>query len=181
MLVSSLKAYRDYQRHKAWTWEHQALIRARFVAGDSGIAARFAAIREEVLRLPREEEKLRRDIVEMRERMYRAKQPPEGSRINLKHSRGGLVDIEFLVQYRVLAGANKFASLCQTTDNIGLLSALHEVGLIDDDCVQLRDIYRIFHQWLHARVLQNCSADIEAEPLRKELETVRACWRRWLG
>ncbi len=181
MLVSSLKAYRDYQRHKAWTWEHQALIRARFVAGDSGIAARFAAIREEVLRLPRDEEKLRRDIVEMRERMYRAKQPPEGNRINLKHSRGGLVDIEFLVQYRVLAGANKFASLCQTTDNIGLLSALHEVGLIDDDCVQLRDIYRIFHQWLHARVLQNCSADIEAEPLRKELETVRACWRRWLG
>ncbi len=180
MLVSSLQAYRGYQQDKAWTWEHQALIRARFVAGDRAIAAPFGDIRRSVLCRPRDEQALRRDIIEMRDRMYRAKTPPESDIINLKHSRGGLVDIEFLVQYRVLAGANKFASLCETTDNIGLLSALHDAGLIDDDCVQLRDIYRLFHQWLHARVLQNCSADIEAEPLRKELETVRACWRRWL-
>lgn len=180
MLVSSLQSYRGYQLDKAWTWEHQALVRARFVAGDSAIQAPFEDIRRSVLCRPRDQQALRRDIIDMRDKMYRAKTPPEGDIINLKHSRGGLVDIEFLVQYRVLAGANKFASLCETTDNIGLLSALHEVGLIDDDCVQLRDIYRLFHQWLHARVLQNCSADIEAEPLRKELETVRACWRRWL-
>jgi len=179
MLVSSLHAYRDYQRDKAWTWEHQALIRARFVAGDEAIAEPFETVRREILCQPRDEAQLRRDILEMRERMYRAKQPPEGERIDLKHSRGGLVDIEFLVQYRVLAGANKFASLCQRTDNIGLLSALHEVGLIDEDCVHLRDIYRIFHQWLHARVLQNRSAEIESRPLQHELETVRSCWQRW--
>ena len=180
MLVSSLSAFRDYQCHKAWTWEHQALVRARHVAGDPAIAEPFEAIRREVLTLPRDAGTLKHDILEMRERMYRAKRPPEGETVNLKHSRGGLVDIEFLVQYRVLAGANKFASLIQRTDNAGLLSALHEVGLIDDDCVHLRDIYRIFHQWLHARVLQNRSADIEAAPLRKELERVRACWHRWL-
>ncbi len=179
MLVSPLRAYRDYQRDKAWTWEHQALIRARFVAGDAAIAEPFEAIRREILCRPRDEAQLRLDILEMRERMYRAKQPPEGDIINLKHSRGGLVDIEFLVQYRVLAGANKFASLCQRTDNIGLLSALHEVGLIDEDCVHLRDIYRIFHQRLHARVLQNRSAEVESRPLQHELETVRSCWQRW--
>ena len=179
MLVSSLTAYRDYQLNKAWTWEHQALIRARFVAGDAAIAEPFAAIRRQILRQPRDEPSLRQEIIDMRERMYQARKPPEGERINLKHSRGGLVDIEFLVQYRVLAGANKFASLCQRTDNIGLLNALHEVGLIDDDCVHLRDIYRIFHQWLHARVLQNRSAEVESRPLQRELETVRACWHRW--
>jgi glutamate-ammonia-ligase adenylyltransferase len=180
MLVSSLAAFRDYQLNKAWTWEHQALIRARFVAGDASITEPFAAIREEVLRQQRDEDRLRREIIDMRERMYQAKKPPEGERIDLKHSRGGLVDIEFLVQYRVLAGANKFASLCQRTDNIGLLSALHEVGMIDDDCVHLREIYRIFHQWLHARVLQNRNAEVEARSLGPQLETVRACWQRWL-
>jgi glutamate-ammonia-ligase adenylyltransferase len=102
LLVSSTQAYLRYQLEKAWTWEHQALVRARVVAGDPALVPEFNRIREQVLRIPRDVEKLRQDIAEMRERIYRNKRPPEGERIDLKQSRGGMVDIEFLVQFWVL-------------------------------------------------------------------------------
>ena len=177
MLVSTLGAYRQYQLDKAWVWEHQALTRARFVAGAPAIARPFARIRCEVLRLPRRIDALQQSVIEMRDRIYRAKNPPEGERINLKHSRGCLVDIEFLVQYWVLLNANKFASLCETTDNIGLLTELHELKLISAQQVQLRDIYQTFHQHLHARVLQNQSAEMSASGIQPLIDQVLVCWK----
>lgn len=176
MLVSSLNAYRQYQLEKAWVWEHQAIIRARFIAGDESVRGDFNNIRHEVLALPRQVDELKTEIVDMREKIYQAKKPPEGEIIDIKHSRGCMVDIEFLVQYWVLQHANKFASLCESTDNIGLITELHDLGLISIEELQLRDIYQIFHKWLHARVLQNQSAELPADKLQHEINVVMACW-----
>ena len=121
LLVSSTAAYLRYQLEKAWTWEHQALVRARLVAGAASLQAEFERIRTQVLCLPRDDETLRREIVDMRERMYQSKRPPEGERVDLKQSRGGMVDIEFMVQYWVLAQANSIGSDCLYSDNISLL------------------------------------------------------------
>ncbi|MFX5023883.1 hypothetical protein ABTC42_19715, partial [Acinetobacter baumannii] len=89
--------FSQYQREHAWAWEHQALIRARVVAGDTRLAARFDAVRAEVLARARDRETLRHEVVEMRDKMRGHLAPKDG--IDLKHSPGGLVDLEFLVQY----------------------------------------------------------------------------------
>ncbi len=176
MLVSSLDAYHQYQLEKAWLWEHQAIIRARFIAGENAIAAGFELIRREIISLSRAPESLKKEIQEMREKMYQAQNPPEGDTINIKHSRGCMVDIEFLVQYWVLKNANKFASLSETTDNIGLITELRRLELISQADLQLRDTYQTLHKWLHAQVLQDQPEDIASTKLRSEIDLVKSCW-----
>lgn len=176
MLVSSLQAYEEYQLNKAWIWEHQAIIKARFIAGDNAIQPEFSSIRQKVIRSSRNESELKKTIISMREKMYKVKKPPEGQLVNVKHSHGCMVDIEFLVQYWILKHANKFASLTESTDNIGLISELHRLDLISTQELQLRDYYPAFHKWLHARVLQNQSAEISSDLVRNEIDSVKACW-----
>ena len=178
MLVSSITAFEQYQKEKAWVWEHQAIIRARFIAGHRSIESEFDTIRSQVISLPREEPGLKQAVIEMREKIYQAKNPPETEMIDIKHSRGGLVDIEFMVQYWVLRHANKFASLTQTTDNIGLISELHDLGLIPLEYLQLAEIYQTFHKWLHTQVLQNQSAELPLDKVHDEVDMVRACWNK---
>jgi len=176
MLVSTFSAFEQYQLEKAWVWEHQALIRARFVAGHAAIEAPFKTIRQAIISQARDESALQTEIISMRDKMYQAKNPVEGETFNIKHSRGGMVDIEFMVQYWVLLHANKFASLLETTDNIGLITELHRLGIITDECLQLRDIYQAFHKWLHSQVLQNQSAEIPTERVLSEVDRVKTCW-----
>ena len=176
MLVSPLAAYRKYQHEKAWVWEHQAIIRARFIAGSSDISHDFSSIRKEIITLPRDNAELKASIIDMRLKMYQAKNPRENETINLKHSRGCMVDIEFLVQYLVLQHANKFASLSESTDNIGLINELFQLKLIDEDELRLIDIYQAFHSLLHHRVLQNLSEEIASAFVRAEITQVKACW-----
>jgi [glutamine synthetase] adenylyltransferase / [glutamine synthetase]-adenylyl-L-tyrosine phosphorylase len=180
MLVSSVAAYHQYQMEKAWTWEHQAIIRARLVAGDRGIIQNFSATRTAVLTQQQDSTELANAITDMRDKMYQAKNPPEGELINIKHSRGCMVDIEFMVQYQVLLHANKFASLCESTDNIGLINELHRLGLVDDDFLQLGQIYQTFHKWLHTRVLQNLSPEITSQEVKQEILQVKSCWKKYL-
>ncbi|MBT8436627.1 MAG: bifunctional glutamine synthetase adenylyltransferase/deadenyltransferase, partial [Gammaproteobacteria bacterium] len=176
LLVSSTQAYLRYQLEKAWTWEHQALVRARVVAGDPALVPEFNRIREQVLRIPREPGKLRRDIADMRERIYRNKRPPEGERIDLKQSRGGMVDIEFMVQFWVLAGANNIGSNCLYSDNISLLNELFRLNLISSSQSQLVEIYQAYHRLLHESVLQNQSAEVDAEVIAEQVNHVVNCW-----
>lgn len=178
MLVSSVSAYHQYQMEKAWVWEHQAIIRARFVAGDRSIEQNFIATRTSVLNQPHDQAALIQAITDMRDKMYQAKNPAEGDYVNIKHSRGCMVDIEFMVQYLVLRYANKFASLCESTDNIGLIKQLHRLGLVDDDFQQLGQIYQTFHKWLHTRVLQNLSPEIASSEVKQEILKVKSCWNR---
>ncbi len=178
MLVSSVSAYHHYQMEKAWVWEHQAIIRARFVAGDRCIVQDFSTTRLSVLTQKQDATKLAQAITDMRDKMYQVKNPPEQEYINIKHSRGCMVDIEFMVQYLVLLHANKFASLCESTDNIGLINELHRLGLADDDFLQLGQIYQTFHKCLHTRVLQNLSPEIASQEVKQEILQVKSCWNK---
>ncbi len=181
LLVSSGGAYRRDQLVNAWTWEHHALVRARGVAGSPALGEAFAAIREEVLRQPRDAIELGREIVDMRERIYRAKQPPEGERRDLKHSRGAMVDIEFLVQYWVLRSANKVGSGRLYSDNISLLNELFRLGLITSLQSRLVEIYTEYHRLLHESVLQDQSSEVDAGVIAEQLQQVVNCWNESFG
>ena len=176
MLVSPITAFDNYQHEKAWVWEHQAIIRARYLSGNKEIAPQFEAIRKQIIRLERNNDDLQSSVYDMREKIYKTKNPRQGETVNIKHSRGCMVDIEFIVQYLVLKHANKFASLTETTDNIALINELHHLQLISDDELQLRDSYLKFHKWLHQRVLQNQSDVIAFIDVKAEIEQVKACW-----
>src|SRR5690606_23174264 len=111
LLVSSVPAFEEYQRGQAWTWEHQALVRARVVAGDADVARRFEAIRREILARPRDPVVLRGEIRDMRERMRKELSRGGPARFDLKQDRGGIADIEFIVQYAVLRWAAEYPEL----------------------------------------------------------------------
>src|SRR6185436_1910598 len=130
LLVSSLDAFADYQHEHAWTWEHQAILRARPVAGDAAVAARFAQIRRDVLCAARDQEVLRRDVIEMRERMRRELSRAGAGEFDVKQDAGGIVDIEFLVQYLVLREARAHPEVIEQTDNLRQLQALARIGEI---------------------------------------------------
>ncbi len=181
LLVSSLTAYRQYQLNKAWIWEHQALIRARYVAGSALLETEFNNLRAEVLTMPRDLKKLQVEIVEMREKIYKSKRPPEGDFKNLKHSRGCMVDIEFIVQFWTLLYANKAGSVCSYSDNIGLLNELFRLNLISSSQSQLNEIYKTYHHWLHDTVLQNRPAEIESGIITLETQHVINCWNECFG
>ena len=130
LLVSSVKAYADYQANKAWTWEHQALVRARVIAGDAAIAAEFTQIRAAILGRPRKQAAVRQEVRVMRNKMREALDKAKPGEFDLKHSPGGIVDIEFMVQYGILAWAHVHPALLTYTDNIRQLQGLADVGVM---------------------------------------------------
>ncbi len=136
-LVTTLAAFREYQRERAWTWEHQALVRARAIAGKPELRRDFEAVRREVLCLARDPERLRTEVRGMREKMRSAQARHEGELFELKHDRGGLVDIEFMVQYWVLLWAARHPELTRHTDNLSLLGVLADTGLLAPERAQL--------------------------------------------
>jgi glutamate-ammonia-ligase adenylyltransferase len=181
MLVSSLGAYEAYQRDKAWLWEHQALVRARPVAGDHAIGERFQSIRRAILGQPRDETELRQGILDMRRRMREELDRSTTEQFDLKQSPGGIVDIEFMVQYGVLAHAHAHPALLDYTDNIRLLAGLGEAGLMPQgDVAQLSDVYREYRCEVHRRALQEQASTIEASRFIDERQGVQAIWQRWL-
>lgn len=156
MLVSSLAAFERYQNDAAWIWEHQALTRARFCAGDAAIGARFEDIRERVLRKDRsgQQAQLREEVVRMRARMREAN-VNRSSQFDLKHDLGGMIDIEFIVQYLVLRHAHAWPQLTANAGNIALLHRCGELGLIDPVLAgQAADAYRAMRKLQHGVRLQ---------------------------
>ncbi len=150
LMSSSLAGFRRYEREQAWTWEHQALTRARFVAGDAAIGAAFEAERDAILCLPRDREKLAADVIDMRRRML-AGHPNPTPLFDLKHDMGGMVDVEFAVQYLVLAHAHEHAELTRNLGNIALLRIAGELGLVPAPLAAAaanayRDYRRLQHQ-----------------------------------
>jgi glutamate-ammonia-ligase adenylyltransferase len=135
-----------YQREKAWTWEHQALVRARFIAGDTGLATEFSSLRREILMRKRDVAQLQADVVDMRDKMREAKSSPGKDEFDLKQGPGGIVDIEFMVQYAVLRWANDYPRLCDHTETLDLLDLMHETGLIDHG--QHGVLHEAFSTWL---------------------------------
>lgn len=125
LLVSSVRSFEEYQRERAWTWERQALVRARPLAGDAGVTAAFERVRLDTLRQPRDGQQTRADVVAMRQRMRAELDRSQSGRFDLKQGEGGLVDLEFLLQAQVLLQAAAQPELCQPRDSHGLLLALN--------------------------------------------------------
>ncbi len=136
-LVASLPAFRAYQEERAWTWEHQALVRARPVAGKPELCRAFQDVRREILCRPRDPGQLKGDVREMRAKMVEAHASREPGMFDVKHERGGIVDIEFMVQYWVLRWAHDHPDLTRYTDNINILEALARESLLDADRTRL--------------------------------------------
>jgi len=154
LLVSPFEGYRDYQLKQAWVWEHQALTRARYAAGDAAIGREFEALRVTILRKQRDLGHLRREVVAMRQKMLDA-HPNSSGRFDLKHDRGGIIDVEFIVQYLVLGHACRHAALAGNIGNLALLKLAAELDLIDGSrALAVHAAYRRFRQLQHGLRLQ---------------------------
>jgi glutamate-ammonia-ligase adenylyltransferase len=123
-LVSSLASYTEYQRERAWTWEHQALVRARGIAGDASLLADFETIRAQTLARPRERDVLYADVVKMRARMRAELDRSDAARWDLKQGAGGIVDLEFLLQTGVLDSAGAHPQVLEPRDTPSLIDQL---------------------------------------------------------
>ncbi len=181
LLVSSVEAFREYQRNKAWVWEHQALTRARFVAGDANIGAAFEKIRIEVIAQQRESASLKMEVSQMREKMRAAQHIP-ADKFDIKHSIGGIIDVEFLVQYFVMYYANKNSQLTDNIGNIALLKMLGELGLIDKTLAQkVAQAFRAYRQQQHLLKLQGAEKMlVETDKLAEHVQAVKQLWRTCL-
>jgi glutamate-ammonia-ligase adenylyltransferase len=181
LLVSGLEGFADYQHHHAWTWEHQALVRARVVAGPPSLARRFETIRHDVLGRARDPAALRSEVRQMRERMREALDKSRPGEWDLKQSAGGIADIEFMVQYLVLHHAHAYPALLRWTDNIRLLDTLGSLGLLPTDAAtDLSMAYRVLRQRAHVLSLQQVPSVVGEMELASERATVRAVWEQLL-
>ncbi|MEW6369993.1 MAG: bifunctional [glutamate--ammonia ligase]-adenylyl-L-tyrosine phosphorylase/[glutamate--ammonia-ligase] adenylyltransferase [Pseudomonadota bacterium] len=183
MLVSSLAAFERYQQQSAWVWEHQALTRARFCAGDAGIGARFEAIRESVLRQDRSgrETQLKEEVLKMRQRMHEA-YPNRTALFDLKQDAGGMIDIEFINQYLVLRHAAAYPQLTANLGNIALLRIAGELGLIDAGlAAEVGSAYRAMRKLQHQLRLQGQEARVEHGLVAGHADAVARLWGALFG
>jgi len=183
MLVSSVAAFARYQRESAWVWEHQALTRARFCAGDAAIGARFEAIRDEVLRQDRSscEAELQHEVLKMRRRMHEAS-PNRTPLFDLKQDAGGMIDIEFINQYLVLRHAANYPQLAANLGNIALLRIAGELGLIDAALAgEVGAAYRLMRRLQHQRRLQGQEARVEPALVAAGAAQVTRLWEALFG
>jgi glutamate-ammonia-ligase adenylyltransferase len=180
LLVSTVQGFRSYQHDSAWTWEHQALVRARFVAGDPDVAATVDELREDILRQPRDLARLAREVHAMREKMREHLLPqerPEELEFHLKQGTGGIVDIEFMVQYAVLAWSHRVPELARWSDNVRILETLGREGLFErQECEALTDAYLAYRSAAHQLSLQQ---QPDTAPAGSFLEARAAVCAKW--
>jgi glutamate-ammonia-ligase adenylyltransferase len=182
LLVSSLQRFRDYQLKQAWVWEHQALTRARFVAGDALIGDAFEATRCDVLRRPRDLQPLRDEITAMRQKMHEA-HPNTSGLFDVKHDCGGIVDVEFIVQYLVLGHAHQHAALTGNIGNLALLKLAAQTGLIPvAQADAAHKAYRTWRQIQHTLRLQGERyARVEPHTVATHAAAVHELWQSVFG
>ncbi|MGQ0511722.1 MAG: bifunctional [glutamate--ammonia ligase]-adenylyl-L-tyrosine phosphorylase/[glutamate--ammonia-ligase] adenylyltransferase [Betaproteobacteria bacterium] len=178
LLVSSLSGFEEYQEKSAWVWEHQALTRARFSAGDRAIGAKFEAIRTRILTRERDLPALRKEVLAMRERLHGA-HPNRSGLFDLKHDRGGMIDIEFAVQYLVLSQSCRHAALTGNLGNIALLGIAAELGLIGRALAErCQAAYREFRHLQHGLRLQGEKfARVAPDQAQAHAGSVRELWK----
>jgi glutamate-ammonia-ligase adenylyltransferase len=178
-LMTGLDAFERYQREEAWTWEHQALLRARAVAGDAQLCAAFEAVRRRTLSVAVRRDRLRADVLEMRLRMRRELSRSRSGQFDIKQDAGGIADIEFLVQYWVLAAAGQHPELLTYTDNIRQLEGLAGVGVLNGATAQwLTEAYIGYRTILHHLSLEEEGERVvAAAPHRQTRERIGGIWR----
>lgn len=186
LLVSSLAAFERYQMSDAWSWEHQALVRARAIAGDPALAERFDEIRRAILCRPRDRAELAREVRAMRERMRTHLGTPQRTSasevFDLKQDPGGIVDIEFMVQFLVLAESHCHPDLTRWTDNIRILGDLEAANVLRvADTEVLREAYKSYRMAGHRLQLQGLPGRAVAAEFADQRAAVTAIWERLLG
>jgi glutamate-ammonia-ligase adenylyltransferase len=182
LLVTSIEAFRRYQFEEAWTWEHQALLHARAVAGDGGLMANIESVRIDVLRNAVRRDDLRERVAEMRERMRRELSAAKPGEFDLKQDRGGIADIEFLAQYWALRWAQEFPPLVHFSDTIRQLESVASAALVPQEQVdQLVRAYQVYRALSHRRSLEGLSGAVAAGDLVAEREAVAAIWGAWMS
>jgi glutamate-ammonia-ligase adenylyltransferase len=185
LLITTFDAYANYQQQRgsntAWTWEHQAMTRARFALGSEALRQRFDAVREAVISAPRDAQALREEIVAMRQKVYAA-HPVRADRYDLKHSVGGMMDVEFAVQYLVLAHAQHHPALIANVGNIALLRAAETAGLIPMGVGSTAgDAYRELRRMQHRARLDEAPTEVDPEVAAPQRAAVQALWQAVFG
>ena len=182
MLVTTVESFADYQRNEAWTWEHQALVRARVVYGDPQLKVQFDAIRRDILSLPREGDKLQTEVREMREKMRSHLGGKHRDSFDIKTDAGGITDIEFITQYLVLRYAHERPKLTRWSDNVRILELLAQNDIMDEqEARALTDAYTTLRDELHHLALQEQPGYLPLEAFSDERKQVSESWHKWLG
>lgn len=175
LLVSSFDAFKQYQEEQAWIWEHQALTRARFICGDHNIGEKFEQLRHEILTKKRDQLILKQAVIQMREKIFPT-HPPKIE--DVKYARGGVVDVEFIVQYLILAYAQYYPYLTQNYGNIALLAMTADVKLIDSNqATATRTAYRYFRSVQHATNLRDAPLTKPNQTLMAHYQAVKNLWQ----
>ena len=190
LLVSSLAAFQRYQENEAWTWEHQALVRARVLTGCARVAEGFERVRAAILERARDLPKLQAEVSEMRAKMrdnLGSRETAAGTGANafdaatsfdLKQDAGGIVDIEFMVQYAALAWSGQHPELHRYTDNIRILDGLRDVGLLPAADVELlQEAYKAYRSAAHRQALQKQPGKVGGDQFAEERRSVMRLWR----
>jgi glutamate-ammonia-ligase adenylyltransferase len=181
-LMTGIEAFELYQHQNAWTWEHQALLRARAVAGDADLCAQFEAARRRVLCTAVHRDTLRADVAEMRQRMRRELSESRTGQFDIKQDAGGIADIEFLVQYWVLQGAAGHPELVKYSDNVRQLDGLAAAGLVADATARwLKETYIGYRTLLHHLSLEGRQRVVEAAEHAQRRARVQEIWRETFG
>lgn len=182
LLAASIESFQQYQHSHAWPWEHQALTRARFAAGNQRVGARFEHIRQEILKRPRAPEPFAQQVRSMRDKMT-AGHPNTTALFDLKHDHGGMVDLEFVTQYLILVHAGQYPELLQNLGNIALLQLAGKAELIPIELAQrASDAYRNLRRRQHEVRLQGAEkARVEQDQLLEERRAVKELWEAVLG
>ena len=182
LMVSSIQAFARYQTQSAWCWEHQALTRARCCAGPLALAQKFDLLREAVLCKPRDPQQLQQEVLQMRRKMTAAHRATP-DKFDLKQSPGGMIDIEFIVQYLVLLHSHDYPQLCANYGNIALLLTCGELGLIPADAAAaVADIYRRWRRMQHVSRLQGLDqALVDADSVGADAQQVTGLWAKLFG
>ncbi len=182
LLVTQIFSYQNYLLSDAWTWEHQALVRARFISGDELLQAKFNKIRQETLCMHRDTANLKHEVSEMREKMYDSLAPKSTKEFDIKHSRGGIVDIEFLVQFMVLAYAADIPELAFFTDNLRLLEKLSNLSIINEqEREALVHCYCLYRDFGHHKVLQEQPTLTQQPDFGSYQQQIEAIWNKYIG
>lgn len=182
MLVSTIEAFADYQANEAWTWEHQALVRARVVYGDPILTQQFDATRRGILCRQRDDAELRKEVREMREKMYQHLGSKKAGEFDLKADPGGITDIEFIAQYLVLRFAHDQPKLTRWSDNVRIFELMAQYDIMpEDEARNLTHAYVTLRDEIHHLALQEHSGKVAADSFASERAQIRASWEKWLS
>lgn len=182
MLVSTIEAFADYQANEAWTWEHQALVRARVVYGDPILTQQFDATRRGILCRQRDDAELRKEVREMREKMYQHLGSKKAGEFDLKADPGGITDIEFIAQYLVLRFAHDQPKLTRWSDNVRIFELMAQYDIMpEEEARNLTHAYVTLRDEIHHLALQEHSGKVAADSFAGERAQIRISWEKWLG